>query len=90
MSIKHRVKDRDHTGKMRPLFRVWKEQVRREYRAPAPFYDTTRNPSWYNRLFSTKPKRKESRQLCRDIVAGRCEPDGAIFPLVNKPCDYRW
>jgi len=90
MSIKHRVKDRDHTGKMRPLFRVWKDEVCREYRPPAPFYDTTKSPSWFNRMYNNRPKRKEARALCRDIAAGRKDAEAVIFPLATKPNDYRW
>lgn len=90
MSIKHRVKDRDTTGKMRPLFRVWREQVSREYRPRPAFYDTYKNPSWWNRLVNNKPKRREARHLCRLITGGKLEADAAIFPVNRKPYDYFW
>lgn len=90
MSIKHRVKDRAKDGKIRPLFRVWREIVSREYQPRPAFYNTFKNPGWFNREYHNRPNRKEARRLCRDIVRGDREADAVLFPVDKKPNIYYW
>ncbi|VGQ13073.1 hypothetical protein SB5439_05137 [Klebsiella variicola] len=89
MSIKHRVKDRDNSGKIRPLWRTGYDTFSRE---PVRwgFVVYSKNPAWWNREFNNRPKRSEARQLCKAIAAGRKDADAAIFPLEHKPNYYYW
>lgn len=89
MSIKHRIKDRKDNGKMRPLFRVGPEHFSGDY-VKWGYVDYGRNPSWYNREFNNRPKRKEANQLCRQIVTGDREADAVLFPDAIKPTAYYW
>ncbi|HDS4345629.1 TPA: hypothetical protein QH074_004318 [Enterobacter hormaechei subsp. steigerwaltii] len=88
MSIKHRVKDRSTNGKMRPLFFGWDYRWHAEH--TAYFVDYSKNRSAWNRVMNNRPKRKESRVLCRQITTGDRDAEAAMFPLNRKPNSYEW
>lgn len=89
MSIKHRVKDRDASGKIRPLWRVGADEFSREY-IKWGYVDYSKSPSAWNRIMNNRPKRKEARALCRGIVTGDKAAELAMFPLDKKPYTYFW
>lgn len=91
MSIKHRVKDRAEDGKIRALWMINPgEYTRDPWYKKREYVDFGKNPAWWNRQYNNRPKRKEARALCRDIVRGDRDPEAAIFPHGTKPCAYYW
>ena len=47
-------------------------------------------PGWWVSLYMNRPKRRENRRLCREIVAGTV-PESMAFPLGNRrPHVYYW
>ena len=55
MSVKNKAKDRDHNGR-----------IRRKYTSRHKWgihYD--KSPSWWVKLFMTRPQRREEARLCR-------------------------
>ncbi len=55
----------------------------------ARYYYTT--PSWFTRLYSNLPKRRESKHLCHEALKLSPEDtEGLIFPLDKKPSEYYW
>lgn len=79
MSVKNKVIDRDHNGR-----------ISRKYTAKVsnPFPNGT--PSWWTNLYMNRPKRRENRRLCKKVLGG-VEADELVFPLGNrKPHVYYW
>ncbi len=92
MSIKNRVKDRMGDGKIRPLYWVRPGVKSKEFipysRRPV---DYGNSPGWYVKLFMNRPRRRQNKSLCRNILQGRKEYDETAFPLGNsKPHVYYW
>ena len=81
MSVKNKAKDRDHNGR-----------IRRKYTSRHKWgvhYD--RSPSWWVKLFMTRPQRREEARLCRLLERKSIDEDEVIFPLGNhKPHVYYW
>lgn len=44
-------------------------------------------PSWWNKLHHHKPKRREHRDMLRNVVKGEVEQ---TWPLDKKPHKYYW
>ena len=45
-------------------------------------------PSWFTRLYSNIPKRREERRLIKKILNDPSDADKYIFPLARKPFAY--
>ena len=47
------------------------------------------DPSWFTLLFDTRPQRRITKRIERDIVNG-ADYDEAVWPLPHKPRTYYW
>lgn len=59
MSVRNKTKDRDAQGKIKAAYRG-KPCHRR-------FLST---PSWWTRLYMTRPRRQQNRRICRAVEKG--------------------
>jgi hypothetical protein len=76
MSVKNKIKDRDHTGKICARYsgppRKWK----------------TRCPKSWRAIAITRPKRRQTKSVCHALKFG-LDSEGIAFPLGNKkPHNY--
>lgn len=79
MSIKNKTKDRNRNGR-----------IKRKYTGPYTTGFHKQTPKWWMRAYMTRPKKLESRRLCRQILLGG-DYDGMTFPLGNrKPHEFYW
>ena len=76
MSNFNKTYDRTSTGKKRNYRKT-------QYR----FY--WRNPSWWNRIYTTKKRRVDDRKNLFEITKG-CDPDFIVLMLDKKPDNYFW
>lgn len=77
MSIRNKSKDLNAQGR-----------ISRKFTSPGNGNMTT--PSWWTRLYMTRPRRLENKSSCRAILRG-ADPDGMNFPPGNrKPHKYYW
>ena len=54
------------------------------------FLQYSKNPSWWNRLFTTKRQRPNDRDLCKKVTID-CDDDSDMdFWPARKPNDYYW
>lgn len=44
----------------------------------------------WKRVMMNRPHRAEKRRVEKDIVAGRVDPEEAVFPIWGKPFIYYW
>lgn len=65
----------------------WSKLSFKEQQKIFPGY--SKNPSWWNRIFNRKPKRREDRDKLKKIDL-KTETDGIIFTDDNKPNKYYW
>ena len=81
MSVKNKAKDRDHN-----------ERIRRKYTSRHKWgVHYGKSPSWWVKLFMTRPQRREEARLCRLLERESVDRDEVIFPLGNhKPHVYYW
>lgn len=47
-------------------------------------------PAWWDRMFHTRPTRAATRRLARDVLRGRVDPDGIVWPHHHRPHRYHW
>lgn len=79
MSTTHRYLDREPDGRLLRKYRRW-------YGPAFP----SGTPKWWRKLYMTRPRRRENRNLCHRILRGG-EYDRLVFPLGNsKPHVYYW
>lgn len=77
MSIRNKSKDRNAKGRISRKF-------------TSPGNGNMNTPSWWTRLYMTRPRRLENKSSCRAILRG-ADPDGMNFRLGNhKPHEYYW
>ena len=51
----------------------------------------SKSPSWFNRLFHTRPRRRESRDLLKKVDLKQEENSiDPLFPHAKKPKTYYW
>lgn len=94
MSVFHRVKDRDRYGKPLPHAHVGYpgcdgKMAHYADLAPGrwPDWNTSHNPSAWNNLYHTRPRRASDRQNLRRVMQG-ADPDGLIWHRDNRPYIY--
>jgi hypothetical protein len=47
-------------------------------------------PSWWTRLFSNRPKKREAALLIKKAILNPQEADALVFPLAGKPFECYW
>ncbi len=82
MSTFNTRKDRYPDGKPKPH----KYDLSR-YPTWRHFYN--KNKSWWNRHYTTKPRRHDDNQKLHQILRGR-DPDGISWTLDHKPLIWYW
>lgn len=48
-----------------------------------------KNPSWWNRIFNNRPKKREAHKLEREASKG-ADLDSMMWPADKKPNKYYW
>lgn len=77
MSTFNAGKDRLPNGKPKP------------HRHPDEYWPEGHNPSWWDKLTYTRPRRAQERQLVYRLMAGD-DADGLAWPIDRKPNIYYW
>jgi len=89
-------KDRDQRGKAKPHYRLGYRTkkgikliafVMHYNDEPLPRCNHSKSPGWWNRLFSTAPRRTADRKNIQAIMHGM-EPDGISWHTHKKPVSY--
>ena len=79
MSVINKAKDRDHTGR-----------IKRKYTRSYDKWNLSQNPGWWVNLYMNRPKRRENKRVCHQVMKG-VHLDQLITPLGNhKPHEYFW
>lgn len=80
MSATNKARDRGPDGKLLRKYKCVRYHVH--------FPDGA--PKWWRKLYMTRPRRRESDRLCRDVMRG-IDLDRMVWPLGNsKPHVYYW
>jgi hypothetical protein len=62
-----------------------------EYSSHEQLYtDYSGAPSWFTRLYSNLPKKREEKHLLQQATKDPDNADGLIFPLARRPFAYYW
>lgn len=51
---------------------------------------TKHYPRWHDILYHSRPRRRGDARQAANVVADRCDPDEALWPLERKPHLYYW
>jgi len=63
----------------------------KEFKSSQQLYtDYSSAPSWWTRLFSNIPKKREEKMLVNKILKDHEIADSLVFPLARKPFSYYW
>ncbi|MDX8355580.1 hypothetical protein SLH47_24725 [Cognatiyoonia sp. IB215182] len=46
-------------------------------------------PRWHDKLYHTRPRRREENKLTREVLKGS-DPDNMAWPLNRKPHEHYW
>lgn len=68
-------------------------KVHNEPEPKIPFkyeFNYNKNPSWWNRLFNRRPKRRQDTIACKQIINGKLDAEKAEFSHSNKPNNWYW
>jgi hypothetical protein len=47
-------------------------------------------PRWWDILFHTRPARRRAKQITRNVMIGKIDPDGAVWPKSHDKHCYYW
>lgn len=97
MSTFNTRKDRDRHGKPLPHWRVQYAtrchvkhiHYAERYGENAPRANYSKNPGYWNNVYTTRRRRAEERTHAQAIVTG-ADPDGLLWLPSNRPSEYYW
>ena len=52
--------------------------------------DYAKNPSWFNKLFNSRPSKRKNKVLCKKVKFNPDLYDATNFPVDKKPHHYYW
>jgi len=77
MSVVNKARDRDRNGR-----------INRKYTRNCHLRSRVR-PTWFDRVYHNRPRRRANAALCRAIVAG-ADPYALAEPVVNHKPQVDW
>ena len=71
----------------RPLYKLMKKSYK-DYCKVCTHY--SKNPMWWNHLFTERPNRRETHQLLQRLLNDPTLADELVFPLAKRQTNYYW